>query len=215
MESGRQFAAAIAGFRYATARQPCCLLLTTMAIPLKSDPIATYQDLIDLPPRLTGELIHGVLHAMPRPKARHLRAEMRLGRYLGNPFEDGIGGPGGWIILIEPELHLVRDTLVLVPDLAGWRKERMPDLPDDHRFTVTPDWICEILSPTTQRYDRDEKMPIYAEHGVAWAWLVDPEATTLEVWTNAQGHWQAHQHFAADPIVDAEPFSPYQFNLFA
>lgn len=105
---------------------------------------------------MVGEIVGGVLHAHPRPSARHAVAASAVGANLFMPFHSGRSGPGGWWMLVEPELHIVRDEVVLVPDLGGWRRQRMPRLPEDHRFQVVPDWICEILSPSTERYDRED-----------------------------------------------------------
>jgi Uma2 family endonuclease len=131
-----------------------------------------YEQLEALPEGLTGEILKGQLHTQPRPTAPHLRVESTLGSKVHRRYDEGDGGPGGWWILVEPELHFVRDTEVLVPDIAGWRRERMPSLPDGHRFEVVPDWVCEIPSPSTESKDREIKMPTYAHYGVAHAWLV-------------------------------------------
>ena len=132
-----------------------------------------YDQLLALPDTLTGEILNGQLHTQPRPSGPHGRATARLDRTIGRGYDDGEGGPGGWWIFIEPEVHFVRDVEVLVPDLAGWRRERMPEIPQGHRFEIVPDWICEILSPSTASKDREIKMPIYAHYGVRYAWLLD------------------------------------------
>ncbi|XYH94527.1 Uma2 family endonuclease [Sorangium sp. So ce1128] len=162
---------------------------------------ATYADLEAVPPNKVAELIRGVLHVMPRPAPRHARVASRLGAKLGSPFDLGDGGPGGWQILVEPEIHFPDpaspgEIEAVVPDLAGWRIERMPELPETAYFTLAPDWICEVLSSSTERVDREEKMPIYAREGVQHAWLVDPIDRTLEIfslgpareWERGQGH---------------------------
>ncbi len=136
--------------------------------------LATYEDLFDLPEHIVGEIIHGQLITHPRPAPRHIVASSAIGDELVGPFQKGRGGPGGWWILDEPELHLGLD--ILVPDLAGWRRERLPTMPDTAFFTLPPDWICEVLSPGTARTDRADKMPIYAEYGVSFLWLIDPQA---------------------------------------
>lgn len=140
---------------------------------------ATYEDVLNAPERMVAELIDGELHLRPRPRFRHARSASRLGIILGPPFDRGVNGPGGWILLVEPELHLAED--VLVPDLAGWRRETMPEMPDAAFATLRPDWVCEVLSPSTERIDRADKVPVYAREGVAHVWLVDPEIRTLEV----------------------------------
>ena len=133
-----------------------------------------YARLLALPETLVGEIIDGELHTRPRPAGLHASASSVLGMDIGSAFHSGRGGPGGWWIIDEPEVHFIRDTEVLVPDLAGWRRERMPSLPQDHRFEVVPDWVCEVLSPGTAKKDCVLKMKVYASHGVACLWLVDP-----------------------------------------
>jgi Uma2 family endonuclease len=139
---------------------------------------ATYDDVLNAPPTMVAEIIDGVLSTMPRPASSHAQAAMTLGEELGPPFKRGKGGPGGWVILTEPELHLGVEPDVLVPDLAGWRRERMPVMPEVAFFTLAPDWVCEVLSPSTQRHDRHGKMPVYQRERVAHVWLVDPIART-------------------------------------
>jgi Uma2 family endonuclease len=172
-----------------------------------------YEQLQALPEGLTGEILYGQLHTQPRPTGPHGRASVRLDRTIGRFFDDGDGGPGGWWILIEPEIHLVRDTEVAVPDLAGWQRGRMPRIPEDHRFIVVPDWVCEILSASTESKDRRIKMPLYARFGVAYAWLVDPLARTLEAYALADGEWRAIGRFADNDRVCVEPFDAVTINL--
>ena len=145
-----------------------------------AEKFATYEDLFEVPDNLVAEIIYGHLYTSPRPAPRHARASSILGAKVTDPYDVGNGGPGGWWIIIEPEVHFIRDTEVLVPDIAGWRRQRMPDIPRDHRFEVVPDWVCEILSPSTAGKDREIKLPIYAHYGVQYVWLVDPLARTLE-----------------------------------
>jgi Uma2 family endonuclease len=171
---------------------------------------ATYADLAALPAHVVGELIGGQLHVSPRPASPHARATSRLGGELDRPFDRGIGGPGGWIILFEPELHIVDD--VLVPDLAGWRRERMPELPHTAAFELAPDWVCEVLSPSTAALDRVEKMPVYARACVRHAWLVDPLVKTLEVFRLDAGGWRLVGAFT-QPRVRAEPFDAVELEL--
>lgn len=130
---------------------------------------------------------------------------------IGGPYDRGVGGPGGWWILDEPELHL--DADIVVPDLAGWRRERMPKLPETAWFELSPDWICEILSPSTARIDRADKLPIYARHGVTHAWLVNPDQRTLEVFENRGGHWTLLIVLADDAGVSQPPFDAIAFSL--
>ncbi|MFN3595529.1 MAG: Uma2 family endonuclease, partial [Thiobacillaceae bacterium] len=139
---------------------------------------ARYEDLFDLPEHLVGEILNGRLITHPRPAPRHALAYSNLGDELVGPFHKGRGGPGGWWILDEPEIHIGGD--ILVPDLAGWRRERLPKFPETAYFELAPDWLAEILSPATARVDRTEKLPLYARWGVKHVWLVDPDLRTLE-----------------------------------
>jgi Uma2 family endonuclease len=184
--------------------------MTALPAPLAA---TLYEQLCNLPEHVHGEIINGQLHAQARPSGRHGLAERALNVDLGGPFDFGRNGPGGWWIIPEPEVHFVRDTEVAVPDLAGWRRERMPQVPDDHRFEVVPDWVCEILSPTSARRDRIVKLPFYAAYGVAYAWLVDPEARTLEAFALRQGHWLLIASLQEDAPVRVEPFAAVEFSL--
>ncbi len=172
---------------------------------------ATYDDLCALPPNRIGEIVHGVLHSHPRPASKHARASSAIGIKLGGPFDLGSGGPGGWWIIDEPELHL--DRHVLVPDLAGWRRERMPKYPDAAWFELVPDWACEILSPGTARLDRYEKMPIYAQSGVQHLWLVDPDLRTLEAYALKGGQWLLLGTHADQDVVRVPPFDAIELEL--
>ncbi len=133
---------------------------------------ATYEDVLNAPENKVAEILDGELFLSPRPAPRHAVAAVGCSGALGRPFDDGVGGPGGWWILDEPELHFGEQ--VVVPDLAGWRRERLPAMPDEAFFSLAPDWVCEVLSPSTERIDRGRKLRIYAEAGVAHAWLVNP-----------------------------------------
>lgn len=164
-----------------------------------------------MPDHLVGEIVGGELTATPRPKPRHALSASRLGAKLCPPFDMGDGGPGGWWILDEPELHLGQD--VLVPDLAGWRRERMPELPEAAWFELAPDWICEVLSASTARHDRATKLPVYAIKKVPHVWLVDPDARTLEVLRlQADGYLVASVH-GGDQVVRTEPFEAVELDL--
>ena len=165
-----------------------------------------YQQLEALPEGLIGEILDGQLHAQPRPTGRHAFVASALEGELFSPFQKGRGGPGGWWLLFEPELHFLVDTEVDVPDIAGWRRERMPRLPEGHRFTVVPDWVCEVLSPSTESKDREIKMPIYARYGVAHAWLLDPHARTLETYDLVDSAWRETGRYSDDQPVCAAPF---------
>lgn len=167
--------------------------------------LATYEDLFDLPDNVIGQIIHGQLIVQPRPAPKHALANSGVLFDIGNPYHRGRGGPGGWWILYEPELHL--DRHILVPDIAGWRRERMSSLPETAYFTIVPDWICEILSPGTAKLDRISKMPIYAEQGVGWLWLIDPDIRTLEVYCLNKAHWQLEATWQDAAEVKAPPFA--------
>jgi len=172
---------------------------------------ATYEDLFDLPGNVIGEILHGQLITQPRPAPRHARASSIIGGEIVSPYDQGRGGPGGWWILDEPELHL--DSHILVPDLAGWRRERLPQLPEEAYFSVAPDWVCEVLSPGTARTDRAVKMPIYAEQSVQWLWLVDPDNRMLEVYRLLDGHWLLEHTWQNDEVVKAPPFDQVSMAL--
>jgi Uma2 family endonuclease len=173
---------------------------------------ATYADLLTLPENMIGEILHGQLHTHPRPAPKHARAYSALGGNLGGPLDWGTGGPGGWWILDEPELHLGED--IIVPDLAGWRRERMPELPATAWFELAPDWACEILSPTTARTDRAIKMPLYAHAGAPHLWLVDPDARTLENYRlQNDRHWTLLDTLKEDDPVSQPPFEAVSFPL--
>lgn len=174
---------------------------------------ATYDDLRKLPAHIVAEIVDGELHASPRPALRHARSASRLGSRLGPPFDEGRGGPGGWIILFEPELHFQDD--VVVPDLAGWRQSRLPSVPDLAALTLAPDWLCEVLSPSTSTLDRLKKLRIYAREGVGHVWLIDPLARTLEVLRLEHRRWSILAVHGSDEVVRAEPFDAIELDLAA
>jgi Uma2 family endonuclease len=172
---------------------------------------ATYADLEALPPNMVGEIIAGELYASPRPAVDHMVTSSLLGYELIGPFQRGRGGPGGWIITDEPELHLGGN--VLIPDLAGWRRERHPSLPRGKVLTIAPDWLCEILSPSTEARDRSAKLPAYAREGIRHVWLMDPVVRTLEVFRLEGPHYVLLTTFAGDGRVRAEPFDAIELEL--
>ena len=176
---------------------------------------ATYEDILALPEHLVGEIIGGELYTQPRPAPKHAWSHSVLGGSLGEFFGWGSGGPGGWWIIDEPELHIDGD--ILVPDLAGWRRERMPYLPDTSWFELAPDWVCEILSPSTARTDRVLKMPRYAGAGVAHLWLIDPDLQTLEVYRLDTAHdaplWLLLDSLEGNATVSQPPFDAIEFPL--
>jgi len=165
------------------------------------------------PPEVIAEIMDGELHLQPRPGTPHGLATSALGEELGPPFKRGRGGPGGWVILDEPELHLGPGPDKLVPDLAGWRRERMPEVPDAPAILLAPDWICEVLSPSTIGIDRGRKRRIYAREGVAFLWLVDPAAQTLEAYRLVDGRWTEVATFEGNARVWAEPFDAIELDL--
>jgi Uma2 family endonuclease len=176
---------------------------------------ASYEDLFALPPHQVGEIIDGVLDAQPRPAARHAVAASVLQADIGSAFGRGRGGPGGWVILIEPELHLGAEPDIVVPDLAGWRRERMPEIPDAPHFTLAPDWACEVLSDSTRTLDRSKKLPIYARERVNHVWLVDPIAKLLEIFRLDGDGYRLVVTFAGDAPCRAEPFHAIELDLAA
>jgi Uma2 family endonuclease len=172
---------------------------------------ASYEDILNLPEHLIGEILNGALITQPRPAPRHTLAASSLGGELFSPFDRGRGGPGGWWILDQPELHLGAD--IMVPDLAGWRRERMPTLPETAWFELAPDWVCEILSPHTARNDRAIKMPNYAREGVSWLWLVDPDPKILEAYELRAGKWTLLTTLHDGQPVSLPPFDAIEFPL--
>jgi Uma2 family endonuclease len=172
---------------------------------------ATYDDLCAVPDNFVAEILGGELYASPRPASPHAHAGGTLFRALGGPFQDGERGPGGWWFLVEPELHFGDD--VLVPDIAGWRRERMPRVPNVAHFALAPDWLCEVLSPSTKSIDRRKKLPIYAREGVGHVWLLDPLAQTLEVLRLEGQRWLLVATHEADASVRAEPFDAIELKL--
>ena len=172
---------------------------------------ATYQDVLDASDHLVAELIGGTLYTHPRPGPRHATAGAGLLGRLRPAFDRGDDGPGGWRILYEPELHL--DDEVLVPDLAGWRRERLPELPDTAYFTLAPDWVCEVLSPSTRKLDLVHKRPIYASAGVAHLWLIDPVERILEAFKLHDEKWQLIATVEDDDPVRIAPFEAVTFSL--
>jgi Uma2 family endonuclease len=164
---------------------------------------ATYADLASLPEHFVGELIDGELIASLRPAPLHSAVSSALGAELASAFHTGRLGPGGWWILDEPELHLGED--VLVPDLAGWRRERLPRLPQEAFFSIAPDWVCEV--------DLVRKLPKYASAEVAYAWVVTPTQRTLEVFRLEHGRWSLVVAFSGADKVRVEPFEAFELEL--
>lgn len=174
---------------------------------------ATYEDLLKVPDHFVAEIINGELVTSPRPASPHARAASSIGGELYGPFDRGRSGPGGWVILDEPELHLLGH--VLVPDLAGWRRTRMPEMPDATAFELAPDWVCEVLSPSTAAIDRADKVPIYAQAGIAHVWLADPLLKTLEVLRLVDGGYRLVTTARGDVKPRLEPFDAVELDLSA
>jgi len=173
---------------------------------------ASYQDLLQLPEHVVGEIVDGDLHVSPRPAPRHASAAAGLIEELGPPFKRGRGGPGGWMILPEPELHLGAD--VVVPDLGGWRRARMPEMPVDlPYFVISPDWVGEVLSPSTASLDRGRKLGVYARERVGHFWIVDAIAQTLEILRLDGETYRIVGVHAGDAKIRAEPFDAIELDL--
>ena len=170
-----------------------------------------------VPPEMVAEILDGELHVSPRPARPHANVASNLGGLLLAPFKFGRGGPGGWVILDEPELHLGPRPDKVVPDLAGWRRERLPDAVggDDApaHYDLAPDWVCEVLSARTRNRDKGQKMRIYAREGVRHVWHVDPLARTLDIFRLVEGQWLVAQSFTGDEKVCAEPFEAIELEL--
>jgi Uma2 family endonuclease len=170
-----------------------------------------------VPDTMVAEILDGELHTMPRPGRPHTNTASLLGGELHGPFRRGRGGPGGWVLLDEPEIHLGPKPDKVVPDLAGWRRERMPDATGPSNasahYDVVPDWICEILSPSTEATDRGKKMRIYRREGVGHAWLINPVTRTLEVYRLETARWVLLDTFEEDAVVRAEPFDAIELPL--
>ncbi|HEY3516248.1 MAG TPA: Uma2 family endonuclease [Gammaproteobacteria bacterium] len=176
--------------------------------PLKKG--ATYDDLVRVPEHFVAEMFDGELYASPRPALPHARAAGVLFGKLGGSFDFG-DGPGGWLLLVEPELHFGND--VIVPDLAGWRRERLPSTPNEPYSTLAPDWICEVLAASTEYIDRGKKLCIYAREGVTHAWLVDPLRRSLEVLALESGDLEPVEEHHGDAAVRARPFDAIELEL--
>ena len=184
---------------------------TQRRVPNQPHRKATYQDVLDAPPNMVAEVIDGTLHMQPRPAMGHARASSILGMEVGSTFDRGRGGPGGWWIIDEPELHLGND--IVVPDIGGWRRETMPEYPDAAYCTVAPDWVCEVLSPSTRRIDLGGKRDVYAREGVSHLWFVDPDARTLEAFELRDGQWVLLATLVDDDPVSLPPFDAITFPL--
>lgn len=173
---------------------------------------ATYEDLYSIPENMTGEIIDGELFVTPRPSRKHGLCATALGAAVTAPYQFGQGGgPGGWVFIIEPEIGLGQD--ILVPDLAGWKRELFPFQEQVNWISVAPNWVSEILSPSTSRSDKVKKMPIYARHGVEHIWLIDPVAMSVDAFRLESGRWFLLGSFAQDDKMRIEPFQEIEINL--
>ena len=173
----------------------------------------TLADLDALPPGIVGEIIEGVLYTMTKPRMRHQLIGLEIGSDLLDPFGKGRGGPGGWWIVTEPGIELPDETKEISPDVAGWRRVRMPEMPIDEPIRVVPDWVCEILSRNTRRHDLVVKMPYYASIGVAYAWLVDLEAHVLIAHRLESGAWRTIGTYSDETEARIEPFDVMPLNV--
>ena len=172
---------------------------------------ATYQDVLDAPAHRVAEIVHGTLYISPRPPSLQALAKTCLVAGLGHAFCFGRGGPGRWRIMHEPELHLGED--ILVPDVAGWRRERLPRIPETWDAVIAPDWVCETISDSTREFDLNAKRPVYAREGIPHLWLVDPTDRTLEAFELHDGQWLLIASVKDDDPVSIRPFDAITFSL--
>jgi Uma2 family endonuclease len=174
---------------------------------------ATYEDVLRAPEHLIAEILNGELITSPRSAGPHAEVSSVLGMDVGTPFHRGRGGPGGWIILDEPELHLGRD--ILVPDIAGWLRSRLPAVPQAPFLELAPDWACEVISPGSERIDRERKLPIYARERVTHVWLVNPLERMVEVFRLDGDGYRLVVTRGGDDRVRLEPFAAVELELAA
>ena len=189
----------------------------------KAEKIKTYEslweELCDLSENVVGEIFNDELIVSPRPSPKHAEAISSLSGELFGPFKKGKGGPGGWWILNEPELHFEKPPQkrekknVVVPDLAGWKVERLPEIPEMAYFELPPDWVCEVLSPSTARYDRISKMRIYAVNNIPYYWIIDSTHQTLEVFVLQNENYQLAMAYGGNDKVSAPPFDAIEIDL--
>ncbi len=177
----------------------------------KNSTRATYQDVLDAPSNMVAEVIDGTLYTNPRPAMPHATASSDLFGIISPAFRYGRGGPGGWWIIFEPELHLGKD--IVVPDIAGWRRERMPERPTGAYCTLAPDWVCEALSPSTRKIDLGDKKIVYARAGVSYLWFVDPDERSLEALVLHKGEWMLIDKLFDYATVSLPPFDAISIDL--
>ncbi|MFC1643083.1 Uma2 family endonuclease [Myxococcota bacterium] len=190
----------------------CSQVMSSASVSSKLGRLATYADLEALPEGVKGEILDGELYTQPRPRPRHARAETAIASEIQGPYDFGRNGPGGWWILAEPGIELP-DSPEFSPDVAGWRRERLAELPEDTSIQVVPDWVCEVLSPKTRTYDYLKKRPFYARIGVAWLWYVDVEARTVTVSRLVEGAWLEISVHGEDERARLAPFSEVELDL--
>lgn len=183
-----------------------------MSTPKASTKPPTLADLDALPPGIVGEIIEGVLYTMTKPRARHQRTATRISGKLSDPFDEGRGGPGGWWIIAKPGIELP-NTPEISPDVGGWRRDRMPELPVDEPIRVVPDWVCEVLSKHTRRHDQLVKLPYYARIGVAYAWVIDLDARVLVAYRLESGAWRTIGTYSEETEARIEPFDVVPLNV--
>jgi len=193
------------------SNRSACYILRAMTQAAQAK--ATYEDVLASPPNLVAEVISGVLYQSPRPAMPHAIASAAIGEELGPPFKRGKGGPGGWMILDEPELHLAAD--IVVPDLAGWRRETLPEVPDAPYLTVVPDWVCEVASPSTRSLDRGAKLEVYEREGVPWIWMVEPLDRLLEVLNLDGDTYRIVERCVGDAPARVRPFDAIELDVSA
>lgn len=176
--------------------------------------LATYDDILALPEDAKGEVVHGTLYVQPAPTPRHSKVQRALSRFVGGPFDDddGYGGPGGWWILLEVDVRLAHHEIVR-PDLAGWRRSRLPDPWDIRPIDVVPDWICEVTSPSNARYDRVTKTRLYAEVGVPSLWLIDPTDRVLEALILDTRAWREAGRYSDGDVARIPPFEDIELDV--
>jgi Uma2 family endonuclease len=173
--------------------------------------VATYDDVLASPPHVVAEVVFGVLYQSPRPAIPHASAASVVGEELGRPFKRGKGGPGGWIILDEPEIHLAED--IVVPDVGGWRRETLAVVPDAPFIAVPPDWVCEVASPSTRALDRGKKLDVYQRERVSYVWLIEPIDRFLEVLELDGETYRIVQRVSGDAPQRLRPFEAIEFDV--
>lgn len=160
------------------------------------------------PSNLRAELLHGTVLMAPAPAPLHQVHVAELLRRLSGYDRRGRGptDPGGWLIVPDPEVDLGEAPDKFRPDVAGWRFERATFSLREPAITVAPDWVCEVLSPSTETIDRAIKAPLYASYGVEWLWLIDPEDCSIEVFHNDRGTFRPTHTFRASSAGSLPPF---------